>query len=75
MYQVYRITPPLMCCTQLWHAVGGREFFKTQACHDMLKEHSVEVRGVTLPNFVGDRVFNGIFAEGGSLDPLSVNTI
>ncbi|KAL3151207.1 hypothetical protein ABBQ38_013050 [Trebouxia sp. C0009 RCD-2024] len=48
---------------QLWHAVGGREFFKTQACHDMLKEHSVEVRGVTLPNFVGDRVFNGIFAE------------
>ena len=51
---------------QLWDAVGGKEVFKTQACHDMLKEHSSEVRGVTLPNFVGDRVFNGIFAEGRS---------
>lgn len=29
----------------------------------MLTEHSEEVRGATLPNFVGDRVFNGIFAE------------
>ena len=35
----------------------------TNDCHDMLTEHSEEVRGATLPNFVGDRVFNGIFAE------------
>ena len=49
---------------QLWDAVGGKDVFKTKACHGMLKEHSSEVRGATLPNFVGDRVFNGIFAEG-----------
>ena len=29
----------------------------------MLKEHSEEGRGATLANFVGDRVFNGIFSE------------
>lgn len=29
----------------------------------MLREHCKEARGVTLPNMMGDRVFNGIFAE------------
>ena len=48
---------------QLWEAIGGRDFFGSNDCHDMLKEHSEEVRGATLANFVGDRVFNGIFAE------------
>ena len=48
---------------QVWEAIGGKEYFMSIACHDMLKEHSEEVRGATLPNFVGDRVFNGIFAE------------
>lgn len=55
----------MACCpAQLWEAVGGKDVFKKKACHEMLKEHSSEVRGATLPNFVGDRVFNGIFAEG-----------
>lgn len=48
---------------QLCEAIGGRDVFRSNACHDMLTEHSKEVRGATLPNFVGDRVFNGIFAE------------
>ena len=41
----------------------------------MLKEHSSEVRGVTVPNFVGDHVFNGIFAEGDSLTPKFLVTL
>ena len=45
-------------------AVGGKDMFQSNSCHEMLKEHSAEVRGATLANFVGDRVFNGIFAEG-----------
>ncbi|DBA70035.1 TPA: hypothetical protein ACH3X2_012332, partial [Trebouxia sp. C0005] len=49
--------------SELWEAIGGRDFFGSNDCHDMLKEHSEEVRGATLANFVGDRVFNGIFAE------------
>ncbi|DBA97858.1 TPA: hypothetical protein ACH3X3_012722 [Trebouxia sp. C0006] len=49
--------------SEVWEAIGGKEYFRSIACHDMLKEHSEEVRGATLPNFVGDRVFNGIFAE------------
>ena len=52
---------------QLWEAVGGKDVFKTKACHGMLTEHSSEVRGASLANFVGDRVFNGIFAEGSLL--------
>ncbi len=47
----------------MWEAIGGKEYFRSNDCHDMLIEHSEEVRGATLPNFVGDRVFNGIFAE------------
>lgn len=53
---------------QLREAVGGKEVFKTEACQEMLTEHSSEARGDTLPSFVGDQVFNGIlftfFAEG-----------
>ncbi len=48
---------------QMWEAIGGTNVFRSGECHNMLKEHSEEVRGATLPNFVGDRVFNGIFAE------------
>ena len=48
---------------QVWEAIGGKEYFRSNDCHGMLKEHSEEVRGATLANFVGDRVFNGIFAE------------
>lgn len=49
---------------QVWEAVGGRDVFKTNACHEMLTDYSSEVKGATLANFVGDRVFNSIFAEG-----------
>lgn len=55
---------PTGFCMQLWEAVGGKDVFKTKACHAMLTEHSSEVRGAILANFVGDRVFDGIFAEG-----------
>jgi len=47
----------------VWEAIGGKEYFRSNDCHDMLKEHSEEGRGATLANFVGDRVFNGIFSE------------
>jgi len=47
----------------LWEAIGGKNMFRSYGCHDTLREHSVEVRGATLANLVGDRVFNGIFAE------------
>ena len=64
MHVMYAHVVAQCYCVQLWEAVGGRDVFKTKACHDMLKQHTSEVRGATLPNFVGDRVFNGIFAEG-----------
>lgn len=49
---------------QLWEAVGGKGVFKTKGCHDILVAHSQEVKGVTVPNIMGNGVFNAIFAEG-----------
>ena len=51
------------CLLQLWEAIGGKNVFRSKGCHDTLREHSVEVRGATLANLVGDRIFKGIFAE------------
>ena len=48
---------------QVWEAIGGKEVFRTTDCHDMLREYSDEARGVSLPNMMGDRVFNSIFAH------------
>ena len=61
---VHKQGRPCGFCMQVWEAVGGKEVFKTNACHEMLRDYSSEVRGATLANFVGDRVFNSIFAEG-----------
>ena len=48
---------------QLWDAIGGKNVFRSSDCYDLLREHSAEVRGVTMPNLSGDHVFNAIFIE------------
>lgn len=48
---------------QVWEAIGAKNVFRSAECHDVLRQHSAEVRGVTLANLSGDHVFNAIFTE------------
>lgn len=49
---------------QAWEDIGGRDFFFTTKCHQLLRDHSKEVSGTGLPNLLGDRVFKLVYTQG-----------
>ena len=52
---------------QAWEDIGGKDFFFTSKCHHLLRQHSKEVSGTSLPNLLGDRVFKLVYTQGWSL--------
>ncbi len=51
-------------CIQAWEDIGGRDFFFTTKCHQLLRDNSREVRGTGLHNLLGERVFKVVYIQG-----------